>query len=283
MCLAERQAGETQGSTFSEVGRRCRLIAFHAPPVTLLLLVDFFGERDHQRPPIAAGGCRGNCRTRPRWTTFGRQGEDPPSDVDGDGLVTWMRIPDPAGEWMADPADPRASIRADKKLGQAGLWNLVREGRDSDGDEEASEDAEHDAVVNRNFPNGWKEHAPESGLFATDEPEARDLCQFVLDHKDIALVLTYGAQDNLVEKPKTSGYGSARTKRLPADGTLDADGDMYAEIGKRYKKITGSKAKGENDARGSFQAWCELQRGLWCLNIAGWTMPCGGRQASDRS
>jgi len=203
----------------------------------------------------------------------GRAGEDPPADVNGDGFVTQIRVPDPEGEWIEDPLDPRALVKADPKKGQRGKWKLWTEGRDLDRDERVAEDAELDAIVNQNFPQGWRELDPRAGRYATDEPPARALCDFILLHKDIALVVTYGAQDNLVEKPKTSGDGSARTKRLPADGTLDADGDMYAEIGKRYKKLTGSKAKGENDARGSFQAWCELQRGLWCLNIAGWTMP----------
>jgi hypothetical protein len=203
----------------------------------------------------------------------GRQGEDPPSDVDGDGFVTQIRVPDPEGEWIEDPTDPRALVKADPKKGQRGKWKLWTEGRDLDRDERVAEDAELDAIVNQNFPQGWRELDPRAGRFATEEPPARALCDFVLLHKDIALVLTYGAQDNLVEKPKTAGDGTQRAKRLPTDGTIDADGDLYAEIGKRYKKLTGSKAKGENDARGSFQAWCEQQRGLWCLNVAGWTMP----------
>jgi hypothetical protein len=203
----------------------------------------------------------------------GRAGEDPPSDVDGDGFVTQIRVPDPEGEWIEDPTDPRALVKADPKKGQRGKWKLWTEGRDLDRDERVAEDAELDAIVNQNFPQGWRELDPRAGRFATEEPPARALCDFVLLHKDIALVLTYGAQDNLVEKPKTAGDGTQRAKRLPTDGTIDADGDLYAEIGKRYKKLTGSKAKGENDARGSFQAWCEQQRGLWCLNVAGWTMP----------
>jgi hypothetical protein len=57
--------------------------------------------------------------------------------------------------------------------------------------------------LNRNFPERWKEHAPESGVWATDEPEARDLCDFVIAHKDIGLVLSYGALDDFSDKPKT--------------------------------------------------------------------------------
>ncbi len=203
----------------------------------------------------------------------GREDEDPPADVDGDGLVTTIRVASPEGEWIEDPTDPRALVKADPKKGQHGTWKLWTEGRDADHDERVAEDATLDAEVNRNFPHGWREHDARSGRYATDEPPARALCEFVLLHTDIALVLTYGAQDNLVEKPHTVPDGAPRVKLVPQEGTLESDGELYAEIGKTYRKRTGSKARGDNDEHGSFQAWCQYQRGLWCLNVAGWTLP----------
>jgi len=203
----------------------------------------------------------------------GRQGEDPPADVDGDGKITWMRIPDPDGEWIADPADPRATIKAERKKGQRGVFKLVPEGRDADKDEKASEDAELDAILNRNFPHGWKEHAPESGLFATDEPEARDLCDFVLEHRDVALVLTYGALDDFAEKPKTKKDDAPSVKRLPPEGVPESDAALLEELGRRYKKVAKSHAKSEGDDHGTFQAWCRYQRGLWCVNLELWSIP----------
>jgi hypothetical protein len=203
----------------------------------------------------------------------GRQGEDPPCDVDWDGNVTWMRIPDPDGEWMPDPADPRANLRADRKKGQRGLWKLVPEGRDTDKDKKASEDPELDAVLNRNFPHGWKEHAPESGLFASDEPEARDLCEFVQEHRDISLVLTYGALDDFAEKPKTVKDDAPAVKRLPPEGMPESDATLLEEIGRRYKKVAKSHGKSEGDEHGTFQAWCRYQRGLWCLDLELWSIP----------
>lgn len=203
----------------------------------------------------------------------GREDEDPPADVDGDGLVTTIRVASPEGEWIADPADPRALIRADAMKGQHGTWKLWTEGRDLDHDERVAEDQKLDAVVNHNFPQGWRAGDARAGRYATDEPPARALCDFLLLHKDVALVLTYGAQDNLVEKPRTVADGAPRVKLVPQEGTLESDGELYAEIGKTYRKLTGSKAKGESDEQGSFQAWCRDQRGLWCLDVAGWTLP----------
>jgi hypothetical protein len=203
----------------------------------------------------------------------GRFGEDGPSDVNEDGLVLVLRVLDPEGEWLEDPADARALVRADRAKGQHGRFKRWVEGRDSDKDELVGEDSEFDAVVNRNFAARWVEHDPASGLFATDEPEVRALCDFILAHKDIALVVTYGMQDNLVEKPKSVADDAPNVKLIPPVGVQQSDADLYAEIGQRYKRITKSSAKGRDESEGSFQTWIQMHRGLWSLNLALWSMP----------
>jgi len=64
----------------------------------------------------------------------GRFDEDPGEDLDGDGMITQMRVPDPAGDFMEDPDDPRLMRRADKAAGERGTHTLYTEGLDSDGD-----------------------------------------------------------------------------------------------------------------------------------------------------
>ncbi len=198
----------------------------------------------------------------------GRVGEDEPSDVNGDGLVTWMRKLDPKGEWMPDPADPRAMVQADRTKGERGLYRLFREGRDSDHDDNAAEDPLHDTIVNQNFPYGWKEHDVHAGLFATDEPEALALCDFVADHKDLAMVVSFDALDTLVEKPKTASNG----RSLPT-GWIDSDANWLGEVQKRYAEATGNKTKGTSSDAGSFQGWAYQYRGLWALCARLWDIP----------
>lgn len=202
----------------------------------------------------------------------GRIGEDGPADVDGDGQITSIRVVDPEGEWMADPTDPRVLIKADPKKGQRGTWKLWPEGRDADKDGKIAEDPELDVVLNRNFPQGWQEHAPEAGVFATDEPGARGLCDFVLAHKDIALVVTYGTLDDVVDKPKSEGKEPRRSAN-PSEGVPESDVAILDEIGRRYREITKSKSKGDGKDAGTFQAWIQAQRGLWAIDIAPWSVP----------
>jgi Zinc carboxypeptidase len=208
----------------------------------------------------------------------GQVGEDPPSDVDGDGEITWMRVPDPDGEWVADPKDARATIQAEKKKGERGRWKLVREGRDLDKDEQASEDAPADAVVNENFPSGWKEHDARAGLFPLDEPEARALADFVIAHHDIGLALAYGSLDNLVNAPKSvagggGGEGRRGPRGVPEAGWIEEDAGLLAELGRRRSETNGRKAKGKAAGPGSFTTWAYDHRGLVSLAAALWDIP----------
>ena len=88
----------------------------------------------------------------------GDVGEDAPDDLDADGRIGWMRIPDPAGEFAADvPAKPDAApARADVATGTPAAWRLVPEGRDADGDGLWNEDGPGGVDVSRNFTVGFE-------------------------------------------------------------------------------------------------------------------------------
>ncbi len=201
----------------------------------------------------------------------GRMGEDSPSDVNGDGFVSWMRVPDPEGEWVEDATDPRILVKADAERGEQGKWKLLREAGDPDGDEKAGEDPEFDAVVNRNFPARWEEHTADGGLYATDEPESRALIEFVLSHQDISLVVTYGEQDNLVKAPKGIADDAPARMRVPKKGVYESDAALIGQLAKEHARITESKARGNDKDNGSFQLWCYEHRGLLTLNSAVWS------------
>ena len=203
----------------------------------------------------------------------GRSGENGPADVNGDGYVSVMRVPDPEGEWIADPTAERALKKADSQKGERGKWRLEREARDTDGDEKVAEDPARDVVVNRNFAAQWQEHEPSAGLFPTDEPEVRALCEFVMGRADIQLVLVYGEQDNLVKAPESVADDAPTRMRVPQVGVRESDAKLLAEIGRRYVRITGNEAQGSGDGAGSFQTWCYDHRGLTTLSLALWSVP----------
>jgi len=203
-----------------------------------------------------------------------RLGEDPPQDVNGDGYVSVMRVPDPEGCWVEEPADPRILVEARRERGERGRWRLEPEGLDSDGDGEVAEDAPFDAEVDRNFPAGFEEHSPRSGPFATSEPEARALCEFVLGHPDVQLVLVYGERGGLADVGEGIPDDASDENRIPPAGLRHSDALLVAELARRYGEVVGDggESQPEEDA-GTFARWCYEHRGLLTLAIQPWTIP----------
>ena len=212
----------------------------------------------------------------------GRMGEDPPADLNGDGIVSWIRVKDPDGEWREDPTDPRALVKADRNKGERGVYLLWPEGRDADHDERVAEDAALDARVDKNFPGGWEQHAQDAGVFPTDEPETRALCDFVLGHPELALVVVYDGQDSLVGEVKGVADDAPNVKRIPPEGVLESDAKLLNELGKRYRKATEGEVKAEGGDKGTFSRWCYEQRGLLALSAALWDIPLEEKKKDEK-
>jgi hypothetical protein len=141
----------------------------------------------------------------------GRVDEDGPEDLNGDGLITVRRVKDPAGEYMIDPADPRLLKKADVAKGEVGAYKLYWEGVDSDGDGFINEDGPGGVDLNRNFQHDYPYFDAAAGPHMVSERESRALMDFVLAHRNIAAILTFGSSDNLVTPPDAAGKLAAPT------------------------------------------------------------------------
>ena len=139
----------------------------------------------------------------------GRTDEDGPEDLNKDGFVTVMRVKDPKGPYMVSPDDARLMKRADPAKGEAGGWALYIEGIDNDGDGFYNEDGPGGVDINRNFMHQYPYFTPDAGRYMVSETETRALLDYVLKHRNIAAILTFGESDNLV----TAGGRSARISR----------------------------------------------------------------------
>ena len=133
--------------------------------------------------------------------------EDGPNDLNGDGLITTMRIADPAGRMLPDPDDPRMMISADPLEGQTGLYRVVTEGVDADGDGSFNEDGPGGLVPDRNFAHGYDYDQPEAGPWASFVPETQAIMDFLLDHRNVAVAVVYGPANNLLAAPRGFGGG----------------------------------------------------------------------------
>ncbi len=107
------------------------------------------------------------------------------SDIDGDGRVLTMRLPDPNGSWKIHPDEPRLMVpRAIDELGPGPYYRLLPEGTIHEYDGVLVPIApEHRSLdLNRNFPQEWLPEGDQygSGPFPTSEPEVRALVEAVV-------------------------------------------------------------------------------------------------------
>jgi hypothetical protein len=151
----------------------------------------------------------------------GFEAEDPADDLDGDGVITRLRIPDPAGGWLPDAADPRALIKADALEQRAGAFRVESEGKDDDGDGTFNEDGADGVQPDHNFPHAFPYPDPEAGPWASFAPETRAAMDFILARRNIALAVVYGPANNFLAAPQSLGGGGGdlgtQTFKVPPD------------------------------------------------------------------
>jgi len=154
-----------------------------------------------------------------------------PTDLDGDGYITTMRVPDPKGEWKKSEQDPRLMVQ--RAPGEEGgdYYRLYPEGpiRDYDGAHVVIEKP-RDGNLNRNFPANWSN--VEYGAFeaALSEPESRAVARFILDRPNIAGMNAYHTHGGIILRPSMT---------QPDETMPPRDLALYEEIGKVGESLTG--------------------------------------------
>jgi len=192
--------------------------------------------------------------------------EDGPEDLDGNGLITSMRVRDPEGEYIEDPLEPRLLMKADPAKGEQGIWRFLSEGTDNDHDDAWSEDGAGGVNFNHNFPFGYQQFAPTSGPHPVSQNLTRKLADFVVAHPNIGLVFVFGQSDNLTHTPK------AEPPKRPPTALHEADLPIYREFGKTWRDTLGLKKELEaSAAAGSFADWVYFNRGRLALATKPWS------------
>ena len=140
--------------------------------------------------------------------------EDGYNDLDGNGIITQMRVIVPDGIWIPVASDPRLMRKADPAKGEKGLYKLYSEGIDDDDDGQYNEDAAGGTNVNINFPHLFKSFDRRSGLYPGSAPEATAIMKFSFDHPEIAMVFAFGSTNFLLDPPKGGRKGSVDMEKI---------------------------------------------------------------------
>ncbi len=140
----------------------------------------------------------------------GRTDEDGPEDLNKDGLVTLMRVKAAGGEYIVDPEEPRLMKKADPKKGETGTYKIYWEGVDRDKDGFIGEDPAGGTDLNRNFMHDYPFYRPDAGPYMVSEKESQALMAWMVAHRNVAAILTFGESDNLIAPASGGRMGSSR-------------------------------------------------------------------------
>ena len=139
----------------------------------------------------------------------GRVDEDGPEDLDGNGYNTVMRVKDSDGSYMIDPDEPRLMKKANPKKGEAGSYKLYHEGVDNDKDGFINEDPPGGVDINRNFMHEYPYYSSGAGRHMVSELETRAIMDWIINNRNVAIILTFGVSDNLIVSPDDKGVISS--------------------------------------------------------------------------
>jgi murein tripeptide amidase MpaA len=200
-----------------------------------------------------------------------------PEDLNGDGKILTMRVPDAKGEWKISARDPRLMVK--RAPGESGgqYYRLYTEGtlnRYVRGPVKIARPLEG-LDINRNYPANWSATQRGGGPYPLSEPETRALAQFVIEHPNICGVLNYHTTGgvNLSPPCATSDAGVPLKDReiYKAIGALAAETTGYPYI-TVYDAFPAIDERGTRSAAGGFIEWTYEGLGIWGISPELWDM-----------
>ena len=168
--------------------------------------------------------------------------EDDFDDLNGDGLITKMRVKDLEGTYVISKIDPRILTRA--KNGKRGVYKIYDEGLDNDNDGKYNEDGAGGINVGISFPHLFPKKNKDAGIFPGQTPEVYGIMRFIFDHPEIAMVYTLGNSSFCSVPPKGGRKGGANMESI--------------KIPSRYAKMFGIDAS----KKYSMDEVVELMKGI---------------------
>jgi murein tripeptide amidase MpaA len=156
-------------------------------------------------------------------------------DIDGDGRMLMMRIPDPNGNWKKHPDEPRLMIRRDPDETGGEYYRILPEGRFDEPFDPAIltiQPKKEGLDLNRNFPSNWRQEHEQSGAgpYPTSEPEVRAIVDFIAKHPNITGGVTFHTWSGVLLRPFS---------HQPDDAFPAEDLWTYQKIGAKGTEITG--------------------------------------------
>lgn len=198
-------------------------------------------------------------------------------DIDGDGRVLQMRIQDPHGDWKISSLNPRLMEKRGPAEHDGVYYRLLPEGKlqDFDGYLIKFARAQQGLDFNRNFPFEWRPEAEQAGAgpYPASEPEIKALIDFITQHPNINLAITFHTYSRVILRPYST----------KADENFDvADLWVYQRIGEIGAQTSGYRCVStfhdfkyhpKEITTGGFDDWLFDHLGAFTYTIELWDLP----------
>jgi murein tripeptide amidase MpaA len=126
-------------------------------------------------------------------------------DIDGDGRVLQMRIPDPHGTYKKHASDPRLMVPREPGEFGGDYYRIIPEGslKSFDGLRITANPDREGLDLNRNFPAYWRQEFEQAGAgpYPTSEPEVRAMVDFIARHPNIGAAVSFHTHSGVILRP----------------------------------------------------------------------------------
>lgn len=196
-------------------------------------------------------------------------------DLDGDGRILTMRVPDPNGPWVVNEREPRLLRRRKPGERAAQAYRIMPEGkfRNFDGMTMRMRRRPQGLDMNRNFPSAWRQEHEQlgAGPYPTSEPEIRAAVQAIVERPNICGALTFHTFSGVLLRPPS---------RMPDDDIPAEDLWTYKALGDEGARVTGYPAiSNYHEFRyhpkevitGVFDDWMYEHRGVHAWTVEIWS------------
>jgi hypothetical protein len=154
--------------------------------------------------------------------------EDEADDIDGDGVIHQMRWqPSMTGrdtvapDMVLDERDPSGRLMRRARSGETGVWRVLSEGIDNDGDGRYNEDGIGGLDLHRNYPENWRPNSGGdatgrgwtqfgAGEFPLSEPETRSVVLWLLANPNISVVNSMDTRVPMHLRPPSTSKSEER-------------------------------------------------------------------------
>ena len=198
-------------------------------------------------------------------------------DINQDGKILQMRIPDPNGDWKVRTLDPRLMEKRGPDEYDGTFYRLLAEGMLEDYDGYLIKEARTPEGLdfNRNFPFEWRTEGEQHGAgpYPASEPEIRALVDFISRHPNINIALTFHTFSRVLLRPYST---------KPDDDMIPEDLWIFKKMGEIGTRASGYRCAStfhdfkyhpKEVTTGAFDDWVYDHLGIYSFTIELWDLP----------